>query len=287
MATLFLTGRECPWRCLMCDLWQHTTEERTPVGAIPTQIDFALKKLTLTHPSRPARQIKLYNSGSFFDRAAIPWEDHPFIAQQVAGFERVIVESHPALIGDATLRFRDLLNAAARDFVVNSRPATLEVAMGLETAHPQVLDQLNKRFTLEDFARAADRLRQEAIALRVFVLIKPPFMDEAEGLAWAVRSAEFAFDCGATVVSLIPTRLGNGALEALAAQGQFDPPRLASVEAALERGLALGRGRVFVDLWDLEKFSNCPACFAARCERLQRLNLEQQWLPPIRCEHCS
>ncbi|HSH15792.1 MAG TPA: radical SAM protein, partial [Verrucomicrobiae bacterium] len=163
----------------------------------------------------------------------------------------------------------------------------LEVAMGLETAHPQVLDQLNKRFNLDDFARAANRLRQEAIALRVFVLIKPPFMSEAEGLEWAVRSAEFAFDCGATAVSLIPTRPGNGALEALAAQGHFAPPRLATVEAALERGLALGRGRVFVDLWDLEKFSNCPACFAARRERLQRLNLEQQWLPPIRCERCS
>lgn len=288
VATLFLAGRECPWRCLMCDLWQHTTEERTPAGAIPAQISFALNELTAGHAARAARQIKLYNSGSFFDRAAIPLEDYQSIAQQVAGFERVIVESHPALTGDATLRFRDLLNtAAAKDFVVKPRPVTLEVAMGLETAHPQVLDQLNKRFSLDAFAHAAERLRQEAIALRVFVLIKPPFMSEAEGLEWAVRSTEFAFDCGATAVSLIPTRPGNGALEALAAQGHFAPPRLATVEAALERGLALGRGRVFVDLWDLEKFSNCPACFAARRERLQRLNLEQQWLPPIRCERCS
>lgn len=271
----------------MCDLWRHTTQERTPAGAIPTQISFALNELTAGRTSRPARQIKLYNSGSFFDRAAIPLEDYRSIAQQVAGFERVIVESHPALIGDATLHFRDLLDAAAKDSAVEPRPVTLEVAMGLETAHPQVLDQLNKRFNLEDFARAADRLRQEAIALRVFALIKPPFMDEAEGLDWAVRSAEFAFACGATVVSLIPTRSGNGALEALAAQGQFAPPRLATVEAALERGIALGRGRVFADLWDLEQFSDCPACFQGRRERLQRLNLEQQWLPPIRCDRCS
>ena len=61
VATILLTNRECPWRCLMCDLWQHTLAGPTPIGAIPAQIDYALAQL----PS--ARAIKLYNSGSFFD----------------------------------------------------------------------------------------------------------------------------------------------------------------------------------------------------------------------------
>ena len=34
VATVFLTGRECPWRCVMCDLWRHTIVGDTPVGAI-------------------------------------------------------------------------------------------------------------------------------------------------------------------------------------------------------------------------------------------------------------
>ena len=34
VATIFLTGRECPWRCVMCDLWQHTIESDTPAGAL-------------------------------------------------------------------------------------------------------------------------------------------------------------------------------------------------------------------------------------------------------------
>ena len=33
VATAFLTGRECPWRCTMCDLWRYTTVEDTPRGA--------------------------------------------------------------------------------------------------------------------------------------------------------------------------------------------------------------------------------------------------------------
>src|SRR5712692_3931595 len=61
VATLFLTNRECPYRCLMCDLWKNTLDERVPAGAIPAQIRFASEHLP------PARWIKLYNSGSFFD----------------------------------------------------------------------------------------------------------------------------------------------------------------------------------------------------------------------------
>ena len=69
VATVFLTNRECPWRCLMCDLWRNTLTEETPAGAIPAQIEYALTRLPR------AREIKLYNSGSFFDRHAIPVSD--------------------------------------------------------------------------------------------------------------------------------------------------------------------------------------------------------------------
>jgi radical SAM enzyme (TIGR01210 family) len=220
-------------------------------------------------------QIKLYNSGSFFDRRAIPPADYPAIAQRVRRFERVIVESHPALIGDSCLRFRDSLSSR------------LEVAMGLETAHPEVLARLNKRMTLKQFARAAEFTRRNGIALRVFILVKPPFLDESEALCWAKRSLDFAFDCGATVATLIPTRAGNGALEALAAQGQFSPPNLATLEKAAAYGVGLGRGRVFADLWDLEKFSTCVHCFTARLARLQEMNLRQAAAPLICCPQCG
>ena len=89
------------------------------------------------------------------------------------------------------------------------------------------------------------------------------------------------------MASLIPTRFGNGALEALAEQGQFAPPNLATLEAALDYGIMLKRGRVFADLWDLEKFSDCAECFPARLERLGRMNLEQMVKPAAQCPHCE
>jgi len=269
VATVFLTNRECPWRCLMCDLWKNTLTESVPAGAIPAQIDYALARLAL------ARQIKLYNSGSFFDPRAVPVGDYAAIACRVVHFERVIVESHPALIGENCFRFNEHLSGR------------LEVAMGLETVHPETLEKLNKRMTLEQFAAAAGRLREHDIDLRVFILVKPPFMVEEEALYWAGRSLGFAFDCGATAATLIPTRGGNGAMEELAAAGDFSPPSLSTLEAALAYGIKLHRGRVFVDLWGVKAGTKCPQCHPARVERLREMNLSQSVLDPVVCADCG
>ena len=270
-ATILLTNKECPWRCLMCDLWKNATAQTVPPGAIVKQIDYALEQL-----GGNAKQIKLYNNGSFFDAAAIPPADYPAIARTVAFAKHVVVESHPRLVGEKAMRFRDLLSGS------------LEVAMGLETVHPQVLPRLNKKFELAHFLQAAEFLRDNGISMRAFVLVKPPFLNEKEGWEWAVKSTVFALSCGATVVSLIPTRPGNGALERLMEAGEFSPPRLATLEKALELALEVrGDGRIFADTWDLEQFSNCPACFEKRRQRIHAMNLSQQIPPAIDCPACA
>lgn len=269
VSTVLLTNRECPWRCVMCDLWQNTLKETLAPGAIPRQIDFALKRLA------PARTIKLYNSGSFFDRAAIPIADHPAIAQNVRSFERVIVECHPALVGKDCVQFRDRLQGQ------------LEVAMGLETAHPAVLEKLNKGITLERFREAAAFLRSNQIDLRVFILVQPPFMRSGEAAYWAERSLDFAFDCGATAATLIPTRGGNGAMEILAARGAFVPPKLSLLEHAARYGLSLAKGRVFADLWALAEDRECSHCYVSRIENLRVMNLRQGLPDPVTCVCCG
>ena len=264
-ATIFLTNRECPWRCLMCDLWKNTLEESVPPGAIPEQISEALRAL----PS--AQRLKLYNSGSFFDPRAIPPDDYPAIAALAAPFEGVVVESHPALVGPETWRFRDLLHGS------------LEVAMGLETVHPDVLPKLNKRMTIESFRKAADSLAANGVALRVFVLAGLPWISHEEAREWTRRSVEFAIDCGAASVSIIPTRPGNGAMDALAQDGAFTPPPLSLLETCLEDALKPRRGLVSADLWDLGVFSRCESCFEARRDRLSTMNLSQAVPPPVGC----
>ena len=266
---VFLTNKECSFKCLMCDLWKNTTDGAVPPGAIPEQIEWALSQMS------SVRHLKLYNSGSFFDERAIPLADHPRIAELVGGFETVIVESHPNLVGKKSLDFRDRLRGE------------LEVAMGLETAHPEILDRLNKQMTLKDFRRAAHFLKENGIRFRAFILLRPPFMTEEEGVYWAKRSLDFAFDCGADCCTLIPVRGGNGVMEELMLQGDFCPPKLESLEEAMAYGLSLGKGRVFADLWDLELFSKCDRCFQLRKERLTHMNLEQSVPESWTCPFCE
>jgi radical SAM enzyme (TIGR01210 family) len=270
---VLLSNKECPWRCLMCDLWKGTTKEKVPSGAIPRQVRLASRKWEAmgVAPS----QVKLYNSGSFFDPAAIPREDYAAIAAQLSFAANVVVESHPRLIGAQAARLRDLLTGG------------LEVAMGLETAHEKALGLLNKGFDLAQFALASSRLRREGISIRVFLLVNPPFLPLGEALDWVVKSADFAFSCGAAAVSLIPTRTGNGAMERLLESGEFVAPKLADLEVAQSRAIALGKGRVFADIWDLKQFSRCEHCFERRVERLQCVNLTQQDLPLISCRSCG
>ena len=272
VATIFLANRECPFRCVYCDLWRHTLDEPIPRGAVPTQIDVALNEIRTA-----TSVVKLYNSGNFFDATAIPPEDWPDIADRVRQFERVIVENHPLLIDDRCLRFRELL----------SEGGELEVAMGLETVHPDVLARMNKRMTLDDFERSARFLVEHDIAVRAFVLLRPPYLSEAEGVDWALRSIRFAFDCGVTCVSVIPTRAGNGAMERLQAEGFVSPPKLTSLEYVLATGIEMQRGRVFADTWDAARFADCTTCAAERVERLRQMNLSQTILPRVECAICS
>jgi archaeosine synthase beta-subunit len=294
-AVVFLTNHECPFRCAMCDLWVNTLDVTVEQGAIPAQIRHALDELPA------ARQVKLYNAGSYFDPRAIPPEDDEAVAELVALFERVIVEAHPAFLdgrhADRCLRFRDRLRGR------------LEVAIGLETAHPETLERLNKRMTLDDFARAAEFLRRHEIDLRVFVLLRPPFLAPEQSVAWACRSLDLAAESGAVVCSVIPTRGGNGAMEALGSEGVAPAvasplaPWLADLERVVEYGLAThslpARGRVegslaarglsarrpmrvFADVWDVERFFDCH-CAPARADRLREMNRAQRPPAPVVC----
>lgn len=268
-ATIFLTNRECPFRCVMCDLWVNTLDATVPPGAIALQIRRALASLP------PARQIKLYNAGSFFDPAAIPAAEDDEIASLVGGFERVIVESHPAFLrgvgADRCIRFAGLLRGR------------LEVAIGLETANPDVLARLGKLMTLASFRDAASFVIGHGFALRVFVLLNPPFLAAAEAVGWACRSIDEAAAAGAAVCVVIPTRSETGAAQPRdAAAVPIAPARLPALEQVVEYGLARRRLKVFADLWDIERLFDCT-CAPDRAARLQTMNREQRVPPRVEC----
>lgn len=265
-ATVFLTGAECPFTCVFCDLWRHTTSRPTPEGALPAQLRAALEDLPGQLDEAGFGRcygLKLYNASNFFEPRAVPEADLEPIARLADAFERVVVECHPRLVDGRVRRFADRLRGR------------LEVAMGLETVHAEALPRLGKQLTLEQFDRAAARLLADGIDLRVFVLVGVPFVPAEEQARWAAASVRHAVDAGARSVALIPVRGGNGELERLQRLGWFEPPDLGLLEESLARGLqaAGGRAAVQVDPWDLGRVeSACGACRAARLAAIREMN---------------
>jgi radical SAM enzyme (TIGR01210 family) len=220
--TVFITNRECPFRCVMCDLWRHTTDEPVPAGAVAGQVAWALER----HPG--VRHVKLYNAGNFFDPRAIPPEDVPAIAARLRGARTVIVECHPRLVGPRCLE------------LARSLDGELQVAMGLETIDPAVLPRLNKRMTLEHFARATALLRDHGVAVRAFILLRAPFQSEEAGADWAQRSIEWAFDAGVECCVVIPTRTGTARWSGSRSGGTSRPRRSRRSSASSRSGWASG-----------------------------------------------
>ena len=271
--TIFLTGSECPFTCVFCDLWRFTIDGPTPGGALPRQIADTLESVESPLPQR----VKLYNASNFFEPRAVPPGDLPAIAELCGAFSGVTVESHANTIGERTLEFARLI------------PGKLEVAIGLETIHPKASATLNKRLDRGRFERAAGLLGDNGIDLRVFVLLGAPNVPVSEAVEWAVRTAMFAATRGAAVVALIPVRGGNGEMERLEALGQFTPPTLSQLESALDRCLQQKSGStVFTtDLWDVDRLAGCPACRAQRVARLRQLNATGVPQPVVSCVACA
>ncbi|HEX9085109.1 MAG TPA: hypothetical protein VF836_10245 [Gemmatimonadaceae bacterium] len=269
--TVFLTGAECPFTCSFCDLWQWTLDSPTPPGALTRQLESALEARDGQTPDR----LKLYNASNFFDQRAVPSEDVLGIATLAAPFAAITVESHANTIGAKTLEF-------ARQI-----PGRLEVAVGLETIHPVAAAQLNKRLDLARFDSAVRLLLDNGIDLRVFVLLGAPFVQAEDAVEWTARSVEYAVERGASVVSIIPVRGGNGELERLQALGQFTPPTLSQLEESLDLSLQFTKAVVTADLWDVDRLPGCDQCRAKRVERLRRMNVSGCAESRISCDACG
>ncbi|WP_457548480.1 archaeosine biosynthesis radical SAM protein RaSEA [Archaeoglobus sp.] len=212
--TVILRTRGCSWnRCLMCG-YKKDTDPRVTNRSLKKQLEKALKK-------GKAKILKIFTSGSFFE---LDKEFRDFVYYKVSrmGFEKLIVESRPEFV----YRVEEDLEKIEFE---------LEVGIGLETSNDFVREHcINKGFTFEDFKEASKFLKSKGFRVKVYLLLRPPFLSEREAIEDAIKSIEDVKDL-ADVVSLNPTNVQSGTyLEGLWRWGIYRPPWLWSVVEVLK-----------------------------------------------------
>lgn len=213
--TVILRTRGCSWnRCLMCG-YRRDTDPRVTTFDLISQMEKALKK-------GKAKILKIFTSGSFFELNK-DFRDFVYNTVKEYGFERLSVESRPEYV------YRINEDVDKIDF-------ELEIGIGLETSNDFIRDFcINKGFTFDDFKRAAEFLKDGGFRVKVYLLLKPPFLSEREAIEDSLKSIGDVRNL-TDIVSLNPTNVpSNTYLETLWKKGLYRPPWLWSVVEVLRK----------------------------------------------------
>lgn len=227
--------------------------------------------------------------GSMFDDNEVPEEVRNEIFKRIARTGCAIfgTESRPDMISEEKMR------AFRAAFPPDMK---LQIGLGMESANDYVRRNcINKRLSKEDIVSAIETLHRYDIEALVHVLLKPPFLTEAEAIEDAVQSCNFAFAQGANRVVFFMTNLKPYTLTAwLAERGRYRVPYLWSAVSVLERiGAGMNRPVTLSGFYSgveiQELANNCEACSPWVISTLQAFSqtLDGRILDSILEKSCS
>jgi len=180
----------------------------------------------------------LYNEGSMLNPKEVPFEQLVFIVQHMAnhGVKKLILESRSEHIKE--------------NILVSLKKATngmeIEIGMGLESANTFIRNELFlKSITLKSYEKAVNILGKYGFNSLAYVLIKPPFLNEAQAIYDSINTVKYAFSVGTEAVCLEPFGVAPYTItQMLYDRGFFQPPKLWSVVKVVEETLEEGEVRI-------------------------------------------
>lgn len=267
---LILKTRGCYWAdlkgCSMCGYAKDTLGRSATPGELAQQLADAVDRY------RGEPYVKVYTSGSFLDDREVDPESRRTILGAFAGkARRFLFETLPEFPTPETL------TPLAEVF-----PGEIEVALGLESANPDVLARLiNKGSSPQEYFDAGDRVRAAGMKAKAYLLLKPPYLGEGESIADVVASVEAAREHFDTM-SINPVHIQNGTVvEWLYHRRRYRPPWLWSVVDAMVQGAERrGASRLvsFPTAGGLARGPhNCGKCDRAVLAAIQRASLSQEF----------
>jgi radical SAM enzyme (TIGR01210 family) len=263
-----LRTRGCFWAkkagCLMCGYRNDTSDDVTDEHVL-AQVERALAEYN------EEEFVKIYTSGSFLDTNEIGAETQKKIIQMFGQrCEHVLVETRAEF--------------AHRALELKSLVQNLEIALGLESANNIVLEKcVRKGIRVENYLDAARHLRTHGIRVRLYLLLKPPFLTEQEAMNDTLTSIIQVADFCDTI-SINPVNVQRGTyVEHMFIHEEYRPPWFWSlfevIKSAKSQGISVpvishpsGSGKS-------RGIHNCKKCDDKCINALRDYNLSQNVEP--------
>jgi len=218
--------------------------------------------------------VSVYNDGNIFNQREMPVVAIEKICSYINDYEnikKVVVESRIDYSPDEhVMKMKKALNGRQ-----------LEVAFGFESADPQVMNLcINKGFSANNFDIFHSRMRRMGVLTKPLLLVKPPFLTEAEAIDDIMQTISYCISRGINYVDLeVTTVEKNTVVHELWKNNLYRPPWLWSLIDLLQKCQERfgDRAHVYVSPWtysveSLDWARNCGRCDAEIIRAIEHYN---------------
>ncbi|MBU3904771.1 MAG: DUF5591 domain-containing protein [Nanoarchaeota archaeon] len=168
--TLYLNSGKCSHaKCVFCG-WGTYEYPKLSFNELKEWFDTRVDEV---------ETLKIFNSGSFLDNNQVDPKFRKWLIKRCEELEikNLVIESRPEFVTQESLN------------EMKSNKVHITVAIGLEVADNEVLKNVNKGFTVEDYLNAAKILKKNNFGLRSYVLVNIPFETD-ESLEKSIKIAK-------------------------------------------------------------------------------------------------
>ncbi|MHB8781167.1 MAG: hypothetical protein ACYC55_07260 [Candidatus Geothermincolia bacterium] len=276
---LLLPGAGCAWAkasggCHMCG-FKEVTYRYTHGRVLPSLVHKTLFGLwRFASMGKGPEVLNVFNGGSFINPGEIPASFQEWFFRRISrvpSLKRVLIETRPEFVTP------ERVSRAVED----CGDVKLTFGIGLECRSDGIRDDcVHKGFSIEDFERAVEIIKDNGALLHTYILLKPPYLGEREAVAEAIRTVRYAFASGAYTASLECSFVQEGTRMAkLYDDGSFSPPWLWSIAEVVKSCAHMGT--LFVGNFDDEPPPiaiprNCDFCSTALTNEFQDYNVTRR-----------
>jgi radical SAM enzyme (TIGR01210 family) len=274
---VYLRGSGCAWTaqtggCTFCGFWDATRfGSKIDDADIVAQLQAVIDDPSVELERYPI--VCLYNDGSMLVDREVGLDAVAEMCSMLSArphIGRIVLEAKAI----------DITKPKVEKLLQVLRGRELEIAVGFESANPLVRDLcVNKTLRTEVFEANCRMLAREGASLVPLLIVKPPFLTEAQAVDDMVKSLAYLETLELCRIDLQPATVESDTLTCdLWECGLYSPPWLWSLIEILQRRERLGlRTQLFVSppnysVPSLAVPSNCLQCDARVVEAIESYN---------------